>query len=282
MVTLPHSLALCLLLTLFPMAGIIHAQGEYTAMIPPFHDREHQFGTDDVLQLTHQGFVLFVYRNAVAVYTEADFVNTGPGPLVHELALPSTGHDENGDAPGGRISNGIRSVQLWVEGERAIPDLETDGDNVSWYTIRAAFKGYEHRKVKGLFWAQTLLTSTDEAPGLDTTSIAAGERGFVLDLCHAAVWKSNIDSLDVTVVLHDGLDMQGATVRAKPETYESQGATLLWHMNNVEPSLEDNIAFYYTAGMSATLQFGTMAGLSRFITHEGYDELVRYVRDAGR
>src|SRR5512136_1614012 len=80
---------------------------EYIAMVPSLHDRRDVADPGIQLRLERQQFILFVYRDAVVVYTEVVLANTGPDSLMQELALPSTGHDENGDAPGGRISSGI-------------------------------------------------------------------------------------------------------------------------------------------------------------------------------
>jgi len=228
------------------------------------------------LQLRSQRFVLFAYRNAVAVYSEADFVNTGIDTLSQELALPSTGHDETEDEPGGRISNGILSVQLWVEGERVAPEIIHDG-NEDWCTIRSRFAPGAQRKVKAVFWAQTSLTDVDSLPGIDTVAITIGKRGFMVDLSHAAVWNGVIESIDVTLVLKGGMSFQRDSFTAEPSTYDLQDSTMTWSLKNVEPSMSDNIDVSYTPSGSWRSATNTMARLSTYIVKKVYDDLLSYV-----
>ena len=76
------------------------SQGENSlAIIPLFHDRQHTSGVESPLQLQHQKCIFFVYRDVVAVYAEAELVNTGMEPLLQELALPSRGHEQVGGEP---------------------------------------------------------------------------------------------------------------------------------------------------------------------------------------
>ena len=73
---------LCLVVLLIAASSLSLAQERrYSALIPAFHSRLVASGHENVLELKHQRFVLFVYRNAVAVSAEADFVNTGPDTL---------------------------------------------------------------------------------------------------------------------------------------------------------------------------------------------------------
>jgi len=250
---------------------------QYTAIIPTFHDRLNTFGRESFLQLQRQRFILFVYRNAVAVSSEADFVNTGMDTLSQEFGLPSTGHDENGNEPGGRISNGILDVQLWVEGERIAPDFIHDG-NEDWYTIRTRFAPGEQRKVKAVFWAQTSLVDVDSLPGLDTVAIAIGKRGFMLDLSHATVWNNVVETIDVTVVLKGGMSFQRDSFSAEPDTYELRDSTITWSLKNVEPSPSDNIVVSYTPSGSWGSATNTMAKLARYIVGRVFDSLLYYVR----
>jgi hypothetical protein len=248
---------------------------QYIAIIPTFHDRLHTFDRESVLQLQRQRFILFVYRNAVAVSSEADFVNTAMDTLSQEFALPSTGHDENGDEHGSRISNGILGVQLWVEGERVAPDLIYDGTE-DWYTIRSRFAPGERRKVKGVLWAQTSLADVDSLPGLDTVAIAIGKRGFVLDLSHATVWNNVVETIDVTVVLKGGMSFRRDSFSAEPDAYDLEDSTMTWRLKNVEPCTSDNIVVWYTASGSWGSSTNTMAKLSTYIEKKVYDELLYY------
>jgi hypothetical protein len=251
-------------------------QEKFLAMIPAFHDRLNTSGSESPLQLQSQQFVLFVYRNAVAVYSEANFVNTGTDTLTQELALPSTGHDGNGDEPDGRISNGILSVQLWVEGEKVTPEFIQDG-NVDWYTIRPSFAPGTQREVKAFFWAQTSLTDVDSLPGLDTVAITIGKRGFMVDISHAAVWSRTIESIDVTVALKGGMSFQRDSFSVAPDSYDLQDSTITWSLENVEPSASDNIIVSYTPSGSWTTATNTMAKLSTYIVKKVYDNLRYYV-----
>ncbi len=268
---------ICLLfLSIAPLYVSVAQEKAYWAIIPTFHDRLNTSGGESPLRLQSQRFVLYVYRNAVAVYSEADFVNTSMGMLSQELALPSTGHKENGDEPGGRISNGILSVRLWVEGERVEPELIHVGDE-DWYTIQSRFTPGEERKVKAVFWAQTSLTNIDATPGLDTAAITVGKRGFIVDLSHAAVWNSVIGSLDVTVVLKGGMSFENDSFVAEPGTYDLQDSTITWSLADTEPSQSDNIVVSYSPSGSWSSTPNTMAKLSTYIVKKVYDNLLYFV-----
>ena len=263
-----------LFLILFP-GSLYGQQTGYLAIIPTFHDRLGTPGYESPLQLKQQRFVLFVYSNAVAVYCEADFFNSGTNSIDMELSLPSTGHDENGDEPYGRISNGILSVQLWVEDEQVEPHIINDG-NTQWYTVQTHFEPNEIQEVKALFWAQTSLTNIDSLPGLDTTIIKDGQRGFLVNLAHMATWKDVIESLDVIAVLRDGVQQNLDTSNITPLTYDFEDSTLVWSYTDIEPTEDDNIYLPYSASGEQNSEYNTMAKLSEFIVTEAYDQLLSY------
>lgn len=260
------------------MTNVLHAQErEYMAIIPTFHDRLNLSGSESLLRLQRQRFVVFVYHNAVAVYSEGDFVNMGSEGISQEFGLPSTGHCENSNDPGGRISTGILSAQVWVGGERIAPAFVYDGTE-DWYTVRAHFEPGERRTIKAIFWAQTSLTNFDLLPGLDTVAIPTGDRGFMLDLHHAAVWNNVIQTIDVAIVLKGGMSFQHDGFSASPDTYDLQDSTLTWLMRDVEPSQSDNIVVTYSPAENWGSSPNTMAKLSAYIVKQAYDKLIDYVR----
>jgi hypothetical protein len=269
---------ICLIcFSIIPFCALVGQEMVYTAMIPIFHDRLNSSGRESLAQLRRQRFVAFVYRNAVAVSSEAEFVNTGSDSLFQEFALPSTGHEENGDEPGRRISNGLLSIQLWVEGERLVPEFTHEG-NEDWYTIRARFAPGGRRTVRAVFWVQTSLADVDGLPGLDTAEIPVGKRGFVLDLSHATVWNNVIEKIDVTVVLRGGMTFQRDSFSAEPDAYDLQDSTIAWSFRNVEPSPRDNIIVSYTPSGPWGTDTNTMAKLATYIVGKGYENLLQYVR----
>lgn len=256
--------------------NISYAQsGDYIAIVPTFHDRLNASQIEGTLQLKRQQFLLFVYRNAVAVYSEADFINNGTDTIAQELALPSTSHDENGDEPGGRISNGILSVKLWIEGEPIGTEVVNDNDG-DWYTIQAQFPPGEERKVKSLFWAQTSLTDIDSLPGLDTAKIKLDQRGFMIDLDHASAWNNVIESIDIQAVLQGGLAIGPDSFQITPDTYEIQDSILTWSFTNIEPSANGNILVMYKPSGNWQSTTNTMAKLSAYIVKKVYDKLINY------
>jgi hypothetical protein len=267
--------AYCLTGSGMAMAG--NGEGS-TAVIPPFHDRENVSGIEGPVRMSRLSFTLFLYRDAVAVYEEADLVNTRKEPIDREISLPSGGTDHDGPAPDGVVSHGILGVRVWVDGERTLPKVITGGDDVSWYTVHTTFGRFETRKIKALFWTRTFPASADELPGLDSTVIARGPRQFTLDLSHAALWNGTIGKLDVMVLLQEGMDMESTTIRATPDTYEEYGTVLSWHRSNVEPSPTDDITVDYMPD-DASSTISTMAQLARTVTREGYDDLLRTVED---
>ncbi|MBI1803377.1 MAG: hypothetical protein HY033_09025 [Ignavibacteriae bacterium] len=243
------------------------------ALIPLFHDRVHQHIGDERLQLMSQRVVVFVYHNAAAVYLDAHFVNTESDSLTHELALPSKGHTS---AQSGTISNGILGVKLWIAGERVEPSV--DEGKETWYTIAPAFGSHEEKHIRALFWVQTSLADVDSVPSVDSATIHAGKRVLVVDLQHAAAWKDVVQSLDVSMVLREGLTKRNSRMDLEPKNYLDDHSTFFWSLQNVEPSFSDDISIVYTPPTAMASHWNTMAKLSDYITGTVYDELLGYVQ----
>jgi hypothetical protein len=249
---------------------------DYIAIIPPFHIRQNSTGTESPLELHKLQLVVFVYENAVVVYSESDFINQSENVVEQELGLPSTGHSANANSHGSRISNGIRSTQLWIQGEIVNPQFIKEGDE-EWYTIQAKLQPHENRKVKALFWAETSLASIDHLPGSDTTIITNGRRGFLIDLAHAAGWKSTIQSVDITIVLKEGIFPSWETYSAGMPSYDLKDSTLMWSMKYIKPSTADNIFVQYESFNNSDSTTNTIAKLSTFIVKESYGQLQYFV-----
>ena len=265
-----------LLLVIISSVRLTAQTKDYIAIIPPFHSRQNTTGTESHLELRNQKFVIFVYENAVVVYSESDFINQSENVIDQELAIPSTGHNENGGDPGGRISNGILSMQLWVQDEKVNPQFIKDGDE-EWYTIQAKFHPHESRKLKALFWAGTSHAEVDSLPELDTTVITNGRRGFLIDLAPAAVWNSTIQSIKITVVLKDGIFPTGKTFNAVPHSYNLKDSTLTWSMKYIKPSANDNVLVKYESFNNSDSTTNTVAKLSTFIVKQAYGQLQYFV-----
>jgi hypothetical protein len=253
-------------------------QKDYLAIISPFYDRLYNPSNEYPIQLKKQRFALFVYKNAVAVYSEAVFVNTWSDEMSQEFSLPSTGFDENGDLPGGHISNGILSVHMWIEDERIEPKIINEG-NEEWYTIKTSFEPGQTHKINALFWAQTSLTDIDSLPGLDSSVIKDGPRGFLVKLDHASIWKDYIESLDVVVVLRENIAQNLDSLDIQPKTYDFEDSTLTWNYTDIEPTPDDNITVFYQAAGQEKSKINTMAKLSEFIVQDVYKELVSYYQE---
>jgi len=252
----------------------IYAQEHmYTAIIPLFQDRQGETHTEGPLQLVRQQFVIFMYNDAAAVYSEALFKNTGTDTVDQELALPSTnlGFGEKDR----RISNGILGVQIKIEDEKVLPKFLLDGDE-EWYTIDLVLGPDEDAEVRSLFWAQTSLANVDSIPGLDTVAIPDGRRGFIVDLSHGAIWNGLIEQVNVTVILKEGLSVKSRSFNADPDTYDVQDSTLTWELLNMEPSPDDNISVSYLSVHKPESPKNTMSVLSRFIISRAYDRLLEY------
>jgi hypothetical protein len=249
---------------------------DYIAIIPSFHIRQNTTDTESPLELRNLHFIIFAYENAVVVYSESDFINQSENAIEQELGLPSTGHNVNGNDPGDRISNGIRSTQLWVQGEKVNPQFIKDGDE-EWYTIQTKLQPRESRKVKALFWAETSLADIEDLPGLDTTVITNGKRGFLIDLAHAAKWKSTIESIDITIILKDGIFPSWETYSAGLPTYNLKDSSLTWSMKYIKPSTNDNVLVKYESFNNSDSTTNTIAKLSTFIVKQAYGELQYFV-----
>jgi hypothetical protein len=249
---------------------------QFRAIIPAFHNRLGNPGTLSAIQLRRQSFVVFVYRNAVAVCSQAEFVNGGTDTVEQEFALPSTGHDRN-DEDSAMASNGILSPRIVVEGERIAAEVVEDGDG-TWYAIRSTLGPGETRKFGAEFWAQTSLADVDSLPGLDSTVIAPGRRGFLLDISHAGSWNDVIDSIGVRLVLRGGLEFERDSFEVSPENFDYTDSTIEWWFESTEPTADDDIYVDYRPAKPWPAGPNTMAHLSAFIVSRGYDELLEYVR----
>jgi len=270
-----------LLLVIISSVRLTAQTKDYFAIIPPFQCRQNTNGTESHLELRDLQFVIFVYESAVVVYSESAFINQSENDVEQELALPSIGYNENGGNPEGRISNGILSMQLWVQGERVNPKFIKDGDE-EWYTIQAKFQPHESRKVKALFWAETTLSDNDSLSESDTTVITKGGRGFLIDLAHAAVWKSTIQSIDITIVLKDGIFPSWETFSAGPPSYELKDSTLTWSMKYIKPSTNDNVLVKYESFDNSNSTTNTIAKLSTFIVKQAYGQLQYFISQMGK
>jgi hypothetical protein len=259
--------------------GIIfssHAQDQnYIAVVPAFMDRQHTDEWGSPLQMTKQRFIVQLYHNAAAVYSEADFVNSSDDSIVAELALPSTGYRLQNQSSWAYQSNGLLGVRLWVAGERVEPELIAD-EPIEWFTIHPVFQPGVTTKIKTLFWVQTSLTDVDSIPGIDTVVILPGERGLVIDIADASIWKEAISSVEATVIMKEGLS-PGDTLLVDPDDYETTDSTLTWNLSDVEPDLFDNILIKYNSIDSRNSPMNTMDELNTYIVSEGYDELLEYV-----
>jgi hypothetical protein len=265
-----------LLLILISPLRLTAQTKDYIAIIPSFHIRQNTTNAESPLELRNLHFIIFAYENAIVVYSESDFINQSENVIEQELGLPSTGHNVNGNDPGGRISNGIRSTQLWVQGEKVNPQFIQDGDE-EWYTIQTKLQPRESRKVKALYWAETSLADIEDLPGLDTTVITNGKRGFLIDLAHAAKWKSTIQSIDITIILKDGIFPSWETYSAGLPSYNLKDSSLTWSMKYIKPSTNDNVLVKYESFNNSDSTTNTIAKLSTFIVKQAYGELQYFV-----
>ena len=265
-----------LLLILISPLRLTAQTKDYIAIIPSFHIRQNTTDAESPLELRNLHFIIFAYENAIVVYSESDFINQSENVIEQELGLPSTGHNVNGNDPGGRISNGIRSTQLWVQGEKVNPQFIQDGDE-EWYTIQTKLQPRESRKVKALYWAETSLADIEDLPGLDTTVITNGKRGFLIDLAHAAKWKSTIQSIDITIILKDGIFPSWETYSAGLPSYNLKDSSLTWSMKYIKPSTNDNVLVKYESFNNSDSTTNTIAKLSTFIVKQAYGELQYFV-----
>jgi hypothetical protein len=265
-----------LLLVLISPLYLTAQTKDYIAIIPSFHIRQNTTDTESPLELRNLNFIIFAYENAVVVYSESDFINQSENVIEQELGLPSTGHNVNGNDPGDRISNGIRSTQLWIQGEKVNPQFIKDGDE-EWYTIQTKLQPRESRKVKALFWAETSLANIEDLPGLDTTIITNGKRGFLIDLAHAAKWKSTIESINITIILKDGIFPSWETYSAGLPSYNLKDSSLTWSMKYIKPSTNDNVLVKYESFNNSDSTTNTIAKLSTFMVKQAYGELQYFV-----
>jgi hypothetical protein len=242
-------------------------QGNPVAIIPPFLDRLHRDDWETTLQLARQEFVVFLYHDAAVVYSEADFVNTGADTLRVELGLPSTGYTIGRGLAEQDVSSGIFGIQLWVRGERIKPKVHQGGD-ADWVTVTPTFTPQVQTTVKALFWAETTI-------GGDS-----GDRGIGIPLSQSAIWKGLINSVDVTVVLKEGLISSDSLFQADPDPSSIEDSVLTWSFSEVEPSTDQDISILYHSSRNQALNADERESLSRFIIEHAYDEILEYALES--
>jgi hypothetical protein len=242
-------------------------QGNPVAIIPPFLDRLHRDDWESTLQLARQEFVVFLYHDAAVVYSEADFVNTGTDTLRVELGLPSTGYTIGKGLAEQDISSGVFGVQLWVSSERVKPKVHQGGD-AEWVTVTPTFTPQVQTTVKALFWAETKI-------GDDP-----GDRAIGIPLSQAAIWKDVINSIDVTVVLKEGLVSSDSLFQADPDPSSIEDSVLTWSFSEIEPSTDQDISILYHSSRNQALSDDERESLSRFIIEHAYDEILEYARES--
>jgi hypothetical protein len=266
----PKLLFLILLLTAFLSSSSTAQptmQGNPFAIIPPFLDRLHRDDWETTLQLARQEFVVFLYHDAAVVYSEADFVNTGADTLRVELGLPSTGYTIGRGLAEQDVSSGIFGIQLWVRGERIKPKVHQGGD-AEWVTVTPTFTPQVQTTVKALFWAETTI-------GGDS-----GDRGIGIPLSQSAIWKGLINSVDVTVVLKEGLISSDSLFQADPDPSSIEDSVLTWSFSEVEPSTDQDISILYHSSRNQALNADERESLSRFIIEHAYDEILEYALES--
>lgn len=249
------------------------SEGNPLGIIPPFLDRQHRDDWESTLQLARQEFVVFLYRDAAVVYSEAEFVNTGSDTLRVELGLPSTGFGVGGESGEQDVSSGIRSVRLWIARGRVEPELHHDG-GVDWLTVAPIFKPQVQTAVKALFWMETSVAG-DAGP-----MNGAGDRAISIPLSLASIWKNAIYSVDVTVVLKEGLTTDDSLFEADPDNYSVEDSVLTWSFRSIEPRESDDISILYNSPQPHIIDASTRENLSRFIIEHAYDEMLEYVRES--
>jgi hypothetical protein len=131
--------------------------------------------------------------------------------------------------------------------------------------------------VKALFWAETSLANIEDLPGLDTTIITNGKRGFLIDLAHAAKWKSTIESINITIILKDGIFPSWETYSAGLPSYNLKDSSLTWSMKYIKPSTNDNVLVKYESFNNSDSTTNTIAKLSTFMVKQAYGELQYFV-----
>jgi hypothetical protein len=266
---LPRSLFLIPFLVAFLSSSSIGQptmQGNPIAIIPPFLDRLHRDDWESTLQLARQEFVVFLYHDAAVVYSEADFVNTGTDTLRVELGLPSTGYTIGKGLAEQDISSGVFGVQLWVSGERITPKVHQGGD-AEWVTVTPTFTPQVQTTVKALFWTETTI-------GGDS-----GDRAIGIPLSQSAIWKDLINSIDVTVVLKEGLVSSDSLFQADPDPSSTEDSVLTWSFSGVEPSTDQDISILYHSSRNQPFNVDERDSLSRFVIEHAYDEILEYARE---
>jgi hypothetical protein len=242
-------------------------QGNPVAIIPPFLDRLHRDDWESTLQLARQEFVVFLYHDAAVVYSEADFANTGTDTLRVELGLPSTGYTIGNGLAEQDVASGIFGVQLWVSGERIRPKVHQDGD-AEWVTVTPTFTPQVQTTVKALFWVETAI-------GGDS-----GDRAIGIPLSQSAIWKGLINSIDVTVVLKEGLASSDSLFQADPDPSSIEDSVLTWSFSEIEPNTDQDISILYHSSRNQALSEDERESLSRFVIEHAYDEILEYARES--
>ena len=253
--------------------------GSSHAVITPFQDLHNDASLDGSLHLANQRFIILMYQNAVAVYSEATFTNVSGDTLHTELALPSHGYRVSMDGSAVYNSN-LYGPRVWVAGDRLQVTTE-ETDEAEWYTVRPVFAPGQIKTLKALYWVPTEIDAIDAEPPSDSGAIAPGKRHWQIRLSDANGWQGMIGNVDVHVIVKDGLAEELSAIRLRPKSYESKDSVLTWSFSNIKPGESQNIHCAFDTpvrGKSGTLvpsELNTLPELAGELTKGGYDELLR-------
>ena len=141
-----------LFLLVFNLIGAAQQEtGNVRAIVTPLIDRQHRSDWDSQVQLVKQKFIIVLYQNAAAIFSESDFKYLGMDSTSVEFDLPSTGYKTQTASGKDVFNTTLRDPQIWVDGSKTSPGLRED-DEVEYYTIAPHFNPGQTKKIKALFW----------------------------------------------------------------------------------------------------------------------------------
>jgi hypothetical protein len=261
------SLFLC---TLFLCSVGLSQETDTLAVLPPYLQRDEE---EENIEMVSMRIMIALYRNGAAVYSEAAFRNNSSYQQNVEVGLPSDGFSTTGPGGAPLSSKGLLGLEMWVGGEKVLPDAEKFGDEL-WYLIMPLFPEERELTVRCRFWISTTEGPYPDNPSADSTRFGAGKRILVVPLQRSAMWSGFISNATVALKFMDGwADLDSGCV-IQPENFDMQDSLIIWSLDDLEPSADQDILIQCETGEIGGGRLNSLSGMSAYFTETGYRDLM--------
>ena len=260
-------LSLC---TLFLYSVVWSHEEDTLAVLPPYLQRD---GEEENIEMVSMRIMIALYANGAAVFSEAAFRNNSSYQQNVEVGLPSDGFSASGPDGIPLSSKGLLGLEMWVGGEKVLPDAEQYGDEL-WYLIMPSFPEEGQLTIRCRFWMSTTEGPYPDNPSADTTLFDAGKRTLVVPMQRSAMWSGFISNATVAVKFIDGLADPDSGCVIRPEDFVMQDSLIVWSLDNLEPSADQDIVIQCETGGTGGGRLNSLSEMSAYFTETGYKDLM--------